>query len=108
MKSSTTAELRNPNSLRAKYALRTAIVLALAFLGTFGLYLYLAQSIKAWQLYILADVTAFVSLLNILALWYALKKRIENLRAALVRGTQPIGVFWREKALNADDEEALK
>lgn len=77
MKSLTTGELRNPNSLRAKYALRTAIVLAVAFVGTFGLYLYLAQSNKAWQLYVLTATTGLVALLNIIAIRFSLKKRIE-------------------------------
>ncbi len=86
MNSSTTGELRNPNSSRAKYALRTAIVLAVAFLGTFGLYLYLAQTIKTWQLYTLAETTAFVALLNILAIRYSLKKRPEPAAYLMIAG----------------------
>jgi len=86
MNSSTTGELRNPNSMRAKYALRTAIILAVAFVGTFGLNLYLAQSIKTWQLYFLTDVTAFVSLLNILAIRYSLKKQIETAAYLMIAG----------------------
>ncbi len=78
MNSSTTGELRNPNSQRAKYALRTAIVLAVAFAGTFGLYFYLAQSIKAWQLYVLTGTTAVVAILNILAVRFSLKRKIET------------------------------
>jgi hypothetical protein len=86
MKSLTTGGLRNPNTLRAKYALRTAIVLTVAFIGTFGLYLYLAQSIRTWQLYILADVTAFVSLMNILAIRYSLKKQVEVAAYLMIAG----------------------
>lgn len=77
MNSSTTGELRNPNSTRAKYALRAAIILAVALLGSIGLYLYLARSTNAWQLYLFAAVNVLASLLNIVAIRYALQKRVE-------------------------------
>src|SRR5258706_3824101 len=77
MNSSTTAELRNPNSPRAKYALRLSIVLLVATLGTLGPNFYLAQSTKIWQVYILTDVTVFAALLNILAVRFSLQKRVE-------------------------------
>ena len=78
MNSSTTGELRNPNSLRAKYALRVAITLAAIFIGSIGLYFYLAQSINAWQLSVFAQVNGFAFILNILTIRYALQKRVET------------------------------
>ena len=77
MKSSTTGELRNPNALREKYAMRLSIVLIAAIMGTLGPNLYLAQTTKAWQIYILNYVAAIAALLNLLALRYSLQKRVE-------------------------------
>ncbi len=77
MKSSTTGELRNPNDLRAKHALRISIILIVTLIGTLGPNYYLAQTTKAWQISLLTDAAAFGAVLSILALWYSLKKRIE-------------------------------
>jgi GAF domain-containing protein/HAMP domain-containing protein len=66
--------------------LRIAIVLVLAFLGIFVLYFYLAQTTKNWQLYLLSDVTAFIVLINVLAIRHSLKKRAEPAAFMMVAG----------------------
>jgi len=52
-------------------------VLIVTLLGTLGPSYYLAQTIKTWQIYLLADAASFGAVLNILALRYSLQKRVE-------------------------------
>jgi GAF domain-containing protein/HAMP domain-containing protein len=78
----------NPNNLltRATNAFRTAIVLAIAFIGTFGLYFFLYQQSKLWQLGILAIVTGIVVLLNIAAIALSQRNQIERAATLMIAG----------------------
>jgi len=68
---------------RASNAFRVAIVLATAFVGTFGLYLYLYQQNKLLQLGILTTVTGVVALMNIGAIVFSRRNQV-NLAATLM------------------------
>ena len=93
MKSSTTGELRNPDiALRARNAVRTSTVLIVAFLGTFSLYMYLALTTKTWQLYALAAITLFTSVLNILALRYGRQRKVETVAYLMIAGVESISI----------------
>jgi GAF domain-containing protein/HAMP domain-containing protein len=79
MKSTTTGELRNPNiDLRAGYAFNISRVLTVVFIISVGLYLYLAQSTNTSQLYLISALSAFASILNVLAIRYSRQKKVET------------------------------
>lgn len=71
---------------RKTNAIRTSIVLAAAFWGTFGLYLYLAIQTKTWQFNLLAGVTALVAATNLIALFLSRKGRINTAAALMIAG----------------------
>lgn len=71
---------------RKTNAIRTSIVLAAAFWGTFGLYLYLAIQTKAWQFGILAGITAIVGLINLIALRFGQQGFINRAAAFMIGG----------------------
>ena len=78
----------NPsNSLtRATNAFRTAIVLAIAFVGTFGLYFFLYQQSKLWQLGVLTIVTGIVVLLNISSIVFSRRNQVERAATFMIAG----------------------
>ncbi len=71
---------------RKANAIRTSIVLLAAFLGTFGLYLYLAIQTKVWQFNLLASVTAFVAITNLIALRLSQRGKINLAAAFMISG----------------------
>jgi len=76
MNSSTIAELRNPNSPRAKYALRLSIVLLVATLEH-SVQISICTNYQNMQVYIFTDVTVFAALLNILAVRFSLQNELK-------------------------------
>ncbi|HEU0293284.1 MAG TPA: GAF domain-containing protein [Anaerolineales bacterium] len=79
MKSFTTGQLRDPNNpLRARNALRIAMILLVAFLLLFGLFAYFTQVIGSGQLYVLAATTFTSAAMNALALRYGRQKHFET------------------------------
>lgn len=87
IKSSTTGELRSSSQpQRALNATRTSQVLVAAFLGTLALYIYLAITTQTWQIYVLAAVTFFASLLNILAYRNSRRGRAEGSAYLMIAG----------------------
>jgi GAF domain-containing protein/HAMP domain-containing protein len=62
---------------RSRNAIRTAIVLTVVFLGTFGLYLYLTQLTNEWQFYLLAIITGIVAFGNLAAIRFGYLGRTE-------------------------------
>ncbi len=71
---------------RKTNAIRTSIVLVAAFLGTFGLDLYLAIQTKLWQVNLLAGVSALVVTINLIALLLSRKGRINAAAALMIAG----------------------
>lgn len=85
MKSLTTGQLRDTGIiLRAQNAFRASVVLTVAFLAVFVLFVYLAWTTRAWQLSLLAAMSLSASALSFLAQRYSRQKRAESAAYLLV------------------------
>ena len=79
MINTTTGDLKSQaQDLRARYAYNIARILTLVFVVSMGLYLYLAQSTNANQLYIISIVSAIASILNFIAIIQSRQKKVEQ------------------------------
>ena len=86
MNSSQTPSQISSLSPRATSAFRASIVLATAFIATFGLYVYLYLQNNAWQLGVLIVISFIVSAFNIAALIFSRKGRVEMASALMIAG----------------------
>ncbi len=77
----------NPGAeTRTANAFRLAAILAVVFLGTTGLYLYLFQQTRNWQLGVLGGITALVTLLNFTALFLSRQSRTNAAATLMISG----------------------
>jgi len=87
MNRTTTGGLRNPDiNLRARYAFNASIVLTAAFSIGIIATLYLAQTTKTPQFYIFSVIGAISSFLNILAIRFSRKKKVETATYLMIAG----------------------
>src|SRR5262245_42178676 len=78
MKSSTTGQLREPNTtLRTRNAFRSSLLLLVTFLILFGLFAYLTQILDNAQSYVLLTTAIFSLLMCALAIRYSRQRKPE-------------------------------
>ncbi|HKJ39380.1 MAG TPA: GAF domain-containing protein [Anaerolineales bacterium] len=85
---STSTPTTNDNSIdkRAVNAFRTAIILAVAFVGTFGLYLFLISQNNTWQFIILSIVSGTAALTSIIAIFLSRRKQVDAAAIWMIAG----------------------
>src|SRR3972149_543885 len=83
---STSSSIIYKTAKRSRNAIRTAIVLAAAFLGTFALYLYLTELTNEWQFYLLAIIAGIVAFGNLAAIRFGYLGRIELSAWTMISG----------------------
>jgi hypothetical protein len=87
MKSTTTGSFQKTSiDTRARYSFNTSLVLTIAFIPGVFITLYLAQTTKIWQLFIISAVAAITSILSILAMRFSRQKRVEAATFLMITG----------------------
>ncbi len=76
----------NVLALRSRNAFRSAVLLLVLFLATFGLYIYLGRTTNLRQFYVLAAITGLISLGYILAIRLGMRGKAELAAWILIGG----------------------